>query len=153
MLFTPARSRKSGVRRAAEGGYFNGIYLPELRAAVELKQGNAERAVELLSPVKRYEGGWSDRYMAAYLRGQSYLVARRGGEAAAEFQRILDHRGVVLDSLVGPLSHVGLARAYAVQGDVERARPAYQDFLTLWKDADADIPILKQAKIEYAKLQ
>ena len=151
-----AQARKIAEKwasRATEGGYFNGIYLPELRAAVELKQGNAARAVELLAPVRRYEAGWFDKYMAAYLRGQAYLAADRSGEAALEFQKILDHRGVVLDSLVGPLSHVGLARAYVLQSDVERARAAYEDFFALWKDADPDIPILRQAKTEYARLR
>jgi serine/threonine protein kinase/Flp pilus assembly protein TadD len=141
------------ANRATEGGYFNGIYIPELRAAIETKQGNATRAIDLLAPVKRYEAGWVDRYMAAYLRGQAYLAADRGGEAAVEFQKILDHRGVTRDSLIGPLSRAGLARAYVQQGDVVRARAAYEDFFTLWKDADPDIPILKQAKAEYAKLR
>lgn len=139
--------------RATEGGFFNGIWLPELRAAMEIKQGNAARAIELLAPVKRYEAGWTDKYMAAYLRGQAYLAADRGGEAAAEFQKILDHRGVTLDSLIGPLSRVGLARAYVLEGDITRARAAYEDFFNFWKDADPDIPILKQAKAEHAKLQ
>jgi len=132
--------------RASEGGFFNGIWLPELRAAIELKQGNAARAVELLAPVKGYESGWIDRYMAAYLRGQAYLAAPRGVEAAAEFQKILDHRGVVLDSIIGALAHVGLARAYLLQGDVPRSRAAYEDFFNLWRDADKDVPNLVVAK-------
>src|SRR5262249_36380841 len=78
--------------RATEGGYFEGIFIPELRAAVEIRKGNAARAVELLAPVKRYEAGWIDRYMAAYLRGQAYLATRRGEEAVAEFKTILEHR-------------------------------------------------------------
>jgi hypothetical protein len=138
--------------RATQGGYFNGIWLPELRAAIELRQGNTTRAVELLAPVKRYEAGWIDRYMAAYLRGQAYLAARRGPDAAVEFQKILDHRGIVLSSIIGPLARVGLARAYVSQGDVPRARAAYEDLFALWKDADKDIPILIAAKSEYAKL-
>jgi hypothetical protein len=146
------RIEEKWASRATEGGYANGIWLPELRAAIELKQGNAARAVELLAPVKRYEAGWIDRYMAAYLRGQAYLAARRGPDAALEFQKIPDHRGIVLASVIGPLSHVGLARAYVLQGDVPRAHAAYEDFFTLWKDADKDIPILIAAKSEYAKL-
>jgi hypothetical protein len=102
--------------------------------------------------VKRYEAGWIDRYMAAYLRGQAYLAARRGPDAAVEFQKILDHRGIVLSSIIGPLARVGLARAYVSQGDVPRARAAYEDLFALWKDADKDIPILIAAKSEYAKL-
>jgi eukaryotic-like serine/threonine-protein kinase len=88
-----------------------------------------------------------------FVRGEAYLAAHQGGEAAGEFQTILDHRGVVLNEPIGALSHLGLARAYAMQGDTAKARAAYQDFLTLWKDADTDIPILKQAKAEYMKLQ
>ena len=88
-----------------------------------------------------------------YLRGEAYLAGRRGNEAAAEFQKILDHRGVVVNEPIAALAHLGLARAHTLQGDTAKARAAYQDFLTLWKDADPDIPILKQAKAEYAKLQ
>ncbi|HXU19302.1 MAG TPA: hypothetical protein VN788_01830, partial [Verrucomicrobiae bacterium] len=85
-------------------------------------------------------------------RGEAYLAAHRGSEAAGEFQKILDHRGIVGDAVIGALAHLQIGRAYALQGDTAKARAAYTDFLTLWKDADADIPILKQAKAEYAKL-
>ena len=85
--------------------------------------------------------------------GKRIWPAHRGSEAAAEFQKILDHRGVVFNEPIGVLAHLGLARAYAMQGDTAKARAAYRDFLTLWKDADPDIPILKEAKAEYAKLQ
>jgi hypothetical protein len=81
------------------------------------------------------------------------LAGHQGKEAASEFQKILDHRGMVLNEPIGALAHLGLARAFAVQGDKAKAKAAYQDFLTLWKDADPDIPVLKQAKVEYAKLQ
>ena len=77
----------------------------------------------------------------------------RGREAAAEFQKILDHRGIVLNEPIGALAHLQLGRAYVLQGDTSKARAAYQDFLSLWKAADPDIPIFKQAKAEYAKLQ
>ncbi len=89
----------------------------------------------------------------AYLRGQAYLRLRKGNEAAAEFQKLLDHLGLVADSQQGALAHLGLARAYALHGDTAKARAAYNDFLTLWKDADADIPILIAAKAEHAKLK
>jgi hypothetical protein len=89
----------------------------------------------------------------AFVRGEAYLVAHKGNEAAAEFQKIRDHRGLVLNQPIGTLAHLGLGRAYVLQGDTAKARTAYQDFLTLWKDADPDIPILKQAKAENAKLQ
>jgi len=77
----------------------------------------------------------------------------KGGEAAIEFQKFLDHRGLLTNCPLGALARLGLARAFVTQGDIAKARTAYQDFLTLWKDADADIPILKQAKAEYANLQ
>ena len=89
----------------------------------------------------------------AYVRGKAYLAAHQGSEAVAEFQKILDHRGVVCNEAIGALAHLQIGRAYILQGDTAKAKAAYQDFLTLWKDADRDIPILKQAKAEYAKLQ
>jgi tetratricopeptide (TPR) repeat protein len=141
------------AKRASEGGFFNNIYLPELRAALEIKRGNGTKAVQLLTPVKRYEGGWIDLYMAAYLRGQAYLAGHHAEEAAFEFQKILDHRGVVRNSLVGALARVQVARAFMMQGDTAKAKAAYEDFFALWKDADSDIPILRAAKAEYAKLQ
>jgi|SRR5580693_1089923 hypothetical protein len=88
----------------------------------------AARAVELRAPVKPCEAGWIDRYMAAPLRGQSYLTAHRGRDAALEFQKIVDHRGIVLTSIIGALSQVGLARAFILQGDIPRARAAYENF-------------------------
>jgi len=90
---------------------------------------------------------------SAYVRGLAYLAAYRGSEAASEFQKILDNRGAVLNKPIGALAHLQLGRAYAISGDSPKARAFYQDFLTQWKDADPDIPILKQAKAEYAKLQ
>jgi ATP/maltotriose-dependent transcriptional regulator MalT len=87
------------------------------------------------------------------MRGEAYTAAHQGREAAAEFQKTLDHRGIVLNEPIGALAHLGLARAYALQGDTAKAKAAYQDFLTLWKDADPDIPVLIAAKSEYAKLQ
>jgi eukaryotic-like serine/threonine-protein kinase len=87
------------------------------------------------------------------VRGEAYLALHRGNEAAAEFQKILDHPGIMRNSLRGALAHLQLARAYAISGDNGKARSAFQDFFALWKDADPDIPILKQAKSEYAKLK
>jgi len=87
-----------------------------------------------------------------YVRAEAFLAGHQGSEAATEFQKILDHRGIVVNAPIGALAHLGLARAYALSGDTVKAKTAYQDFLTLWKDADPDIPILKQAKVEYAKL-
>ena len=89
----------------------------------------------------------------AYIRGLTYLVQRNGPAAAAEFQKFLDHTGIVQNFLLGSLARLQMARAYAMQGDTAKAKSAYQDFLALWKDADPDIPLLKEAKAEYAKLQ
>jgi len=88
-----------------------------------------------------------------YIRGEAYLAAHQGRKAAAEFQKILDHRGVVLNGPIGALAHLQIGRAYVIQGDTTKAKAAYQDFLTLWKDADSDIPIFIAAKSEYAKLK
>ncbi|HLK34532.1 MAG TPA: hypothetical protein VKT29_15660, partial [Terriglobales bacterium] len=89
----------------------------------------------------------------AYVRGLAYLAAHHGADAAVEFQKILNHRGLVICDPIGALAHLQLGRAYALSGDKSKAKSAYQDFLGLWNDADPDIPILKQAKAEYAKLQ
>ncbi|HEX4804024.1 MAG TPA: protein kinase [Myxococcaceae bacterium] len=132
------------------------LNLPSVQAAIEINQGNAAKAVQLLksgSPYELTRGSWSPMaYWAIYLRGQAYLRQRAGIEAAAEFQKILDHHGIDPISPLHALAHLGLGRAWALAGDHEKARRAYQDFLALWKDADADLPILQQAKAEYAKL-
>jgi len=88
-----------------------------------------------------------------YVRGEAYLEAGQGQQAAAEFQKLIDHRGIVQNFVLGALAHLQLGRAKALSGDKENARKSYQDFLALWKDADPDIPILKEAKAEYAKLE
>jgi tetratricopeptide (TPR) repeat protein/class 3 adenylate cyclase len=135
-------------------------WLPTIRAAIEIDRKNPSKAIEILQAAIPYELGYVDPEIEVggllypvYVRGQAYLLLRDGTAAAAEFQKFLDHRGVVVNCWLGPLAHLGLARAYALQGDTAKARAAYQDFLTLWKDADPDIPILKQAQTEYAKLQ
>ena len=138
--------------RTLPGSYDDLVTLPELKGAVALQLGDPTAALELLQPLVPYESGWSDRYTAAYLRGQAFLLARREQDAVVEFQKIINHPGIVLNSELATLAHIGLARAYAIMGDAAKARAAYQDFFTLWKDADPDIPILKQAKAEYAKL-
>jgi hypothetical protein len=126
---------------------------PSIRAAVAMGQKNAVNAVELLRVTSPYDLGTMGSMDPVYLRGQAYLALANGSAAVAEFQKIIDHPGVVADSPIGALARLGLARAYALQGDTVKAHAEYQDFLTLWKDADPDIPILKQAKAEYAKLQ
>jgi tetratricopeptide (TPR) repeat protein len=89
----------------------------------------------------------------AYVRGQAYLALRQGKEAAAEFQKYVDHKGIALNSPLAALAHLQLGRAYELSGDQAKARSAYQEFLALWKDADPDIPIYRQAKAEFAKLK
>jgi eukaryotic-like serine/threonine-protein kinase len=130
------------------------LWLPEIRSVIELNTGKVAQAVDQLAAAEPLELSWVEpRLMPAYLRGQAYLAAHRGQGAAIEFQKILDHRGVVLNSAIGALAHLQLGRAFATQGDTAKSRAAYQDFLTLWKDADPDIPILIAAKAEYAKLK
>ncbi len=133
-------------------------WLPSIKAAIELAKKNPERAVELLRPTIALELGQSQPFVLgmmypAYLRGQAYLLLRKGTEATAEFQKVIDHRGLVLNYPLGSLARLGLARAYALQGDAANARSAYNEFLSLWKEADPDIPILRQAKAESAKLK
>ena len=136
-------------------------YLPTLRALSSLAHGAPLEAVEQLQRAVPYDlampgtaffakfGG----LYPAYVRGQAYLAAGRGQEAAAEFQKVLNHRGIVLADPIGTLAHLQLGRANVVSGNLTKAKSAYQDFLTICKDADPDIVVLKQAKTEYAKLQ
>jgi eukaryotic-like serine/threonine-protein kinase len=133
--------------------YINGIYLPTVRAQIEIERGNPAKAVELLRTAAPYEFGWVARTLPNYIRGQAYLKMRQGPEAAVEFQKILDHRGVCQTATQCSLAHLGLGRARVLAGDNGGALTAYQDFFALWKDADTDVPILKEAKAEYAKLQ
>ena len=135
-------------------------YLPTLRAKLALNQGNPSEAIEGLRVATPYDLGistscpanWTAMY-PVFVRGEAYLAARQGSEAAAEFKKILDNPGLVLNQPIGALAHLSLARAYVLQGDTTNAKAAYRDFLTLWKDADPDIPVLQQAKTEYQKLQ
>jgi len=133
-------------------------YLPMIRAAVALHNGDANRAIAALAPSAPYELGAASQNLnfllyPVYLRGAANLAAKQGSAAAAEFQKILDHPGVVLNEPIGALTHLGLGRGYALAGDSAKAKVAYQDFLALWKDADANIPILRLAKAEYGRLQ
>lgn len=131
----------------------NAVFLPMIRATVEHRRGNPGQAIQLLQPTSRYDLGGIAGFGSAYLRGQAFLGQRAGSEAAAEFQKILDHRGVDPLSPLYPLSHLGLARAAVLQGDTTKARKAYQDFFALWKEADQDIPILQDAMKEYEKIK
>src|SRR5271157_76848 len=132
-------------------------WLPTIRAGTALASKNPNRAIELLKVASAIElrepTNLAMSMCPVYLRGEAYLMLHDGTRSAAEFQRFVDHRGLVVNFPWGALARLGLARAYALQGDTAKARTAYQDFLNLWKDADPDIPILKEAKAEYAKLQ
>jgi predicted Zn-dependent protease len=142
-------------RRFPEDTISAADYRPTLRALHALNHNEPAKAIEMLQAAIPYElGEWGLASLyPAYVRGEAYLAARQGREAAVEFQKILDHRGIVISDPIGALAHLQLGKAYALSGDKTKAKNAYKDFLTLWKDADPDIPILKQAKAEYAKLQ
>jgi eukaryotic-like serine/threonine-protein kinase len=129
--------------------------LPAIRAAISMQNSDPNQAIEFLKIVTPYElGGESLCCLTpVYVRGLAYLQARQGQQAAAEFQKLLQHPGIVTKMVTGSLARLQLARAQVMTGDKAAARKSYQDFLTLWKDADPDIPIYEQAKAEYAKLQ
>ena len=138
----------------------NGYWLPTIRAYLEIQQDNPAQALKELEPASRYELGFfppqsgpGGLLYPAHVRGQAYLLLHQGKAAASEFQKLLDHRTMLGNSPLASLTRLNIGRSYALQGDSAKARAAYQDFLALWKDADPDIPILKQAKSEYAKLQ
>jgi predicted Zn-dependent protease len=156
-------------------------YLPALHAQLALDRGDSSSAIDALQAALPYELGTSASLHPTYLRGEAYLAAHQGSEAVAEFQKILDHRGIVLNEPIGALAHLGLARAYALQAGfvapgfrpagaapkggatqggsaadsaaLAKARTAYNDFFALWKDADPGIPILLAAKSEYSRLK
>jgi serine/threonine protein kinase/predicted Zn-dependent protease len=133
-------------------------WLPTLKGALELSTNHPEQALVFLEAALPYELGQPPQLQVGtmypvYLRAQAQLAIHNGAAAAAEFQKFLDHRGVILNFPLGTLARLGLARAYALQGNAAKARASYQDFFTFWKDADPDIPILKEAKAEYTKLQ
>jgi tetratricopeptide (TPR) repeat protein len=130
-------------------------FLPVIRAAIRLKQNDPAGGIEILRVTTKYELGGAGLYNSvypAYLRGLAYLQMGNGDLAAPEFQKLLDHPGVVGRFITGALAQLQLARAQAMTGDKVAARQSYQKFLSLWKDADADIPIYRQAKAEYTQL-
>jgi serine/threonine protein kinase len=147
-------------KRFPEDTFVRFTYLPVLRALSALHRGQSTESVEQLQPALQYElavnglsvGLYLGGLHSAYIRGEAFVAAHQYAEAAAEFQKILDHRGIVGADPIGALAHLQLGRTFALSGDKTKAKAAYQDFLTLWKDADPDIAILRQAKSEYAKL-
>ena len=140
-------------KRFAMDTLVQSLYLPMIHAAVALRSGDGGKAVEALAAAAPYELGVETQLQPAYLRGEAFLASKQGALAGAEFQKLLDHPGVVCDDPTGALAHLGLGRANALAGDSAKSRSAYQDFFALWKNADPDIPILNQAKAEYAKLK
>jgi tetratricopeptide (TPR) repeat protein len=149
------------AKRFAEDTSVKFNYLPALRGLFALQDGSPEHAIELLQPAVAYEfavpsvdfntffGGLNP----IWVRGRAYLAEHKGAEAAAEFQKIIDHQGVLGGDPIGALAHLELGKAYAIAGDRTKAKMAFKDFLSLWKDADREIPLLEQAKVDYAKLQ
>jgi len=147
------------AKRFADDTVVKCNYLPALRAKLALLHSNPAKALEILGaagpcelgvPVYSYYN-WPNMY-PAYVRGEAFLAAHRGAEAAAEFQKIIDHRGLVLNEPIGALSGLQVGRAYAISCDTGRARIAYQHFFDQWENADPDVPLLKQAKLEFARL-
>jgi len=124
---------------------------------MEVRNGDSSKALTQLEAAEPYELGIAGMFInylyPAYVRGQAYLLAHNGPAAVNEFQKLLDHSGIVTNFVTGSLAHLQIARAYALSGDTAKAKAAYREFFTLWKDADTEIPILKEAKAEYSKLQ
>jgi len=143
-------------KRFPEDTFVRFTYLPTIRALVALNRGEHLKAVELLQTAAPYDlaipGSWFAFFgnlYPVYVRGETFLAAHRGAEAAAEFQKIAGHPGIVFSDPVGARARLELGRAWALAGDKTKGKAAYQDFLALWKDADPDIPILKQARAEF----
>jgi len=169
LALSGAASRSQGLAEDLSGRFpedtiVRFTYVPTIRALLALNHNQPAKAVELVQTAISYEGGTpveggsefllgAGSLYPAYVRGLAYLAAHQSAEAAGEFRKILDHRGIVISDPIGALAHLQLGRAYELSGDKAKAKSAYQEFLTLWKDADPDVPIFKQAKAEYAKLQ
>jgi tetratricopeptide (TPR) repeat protein len=133
-------------------------WLPTVKAAIELSKGDPAQVFRILEAAAPYELGSPPPLQVgtlypAYLRGQAYLLVHNGNAAAAEFQNLLDHRGIVVNFVTASVAHLQIARAFAMAGDAAKAKAAYQGFVSSWREADADIPVLKEAKAEFAKVQ
>jgi ATP/maltotriose-dependent transcriptional regulator MalT len=147
-------------KRFPQNTELNRYWLPSIRAAIQLDRGKPAEALKTLQPAVPYELAYprpqlegASLIYPAYLRGQVYLLLHRGTEAAGEFQKFIDQRAAVVNCPFGALAHLWLGRAHALKGDAAAARKSYQEFFTLWKAADPDVPILRQAKSEFAKLK
>ncbi|MGZ5481981.1 MAG: protein kinase domain-containing protein [Pyrinomonadaceae bacterium] len=143
------------AKRSPKDTWVNSIQVPVLRAAIEIRRGNPREAIQLLEPLKRYKGAGfgSVVFWPEYLRGQAYLALNQAAEAAAEFEKNLDRRGLGPTEPLYPLNYIGLARAAVLMGDTPKAKKSYEQFLELWKNADGDTPLLIQARREYSKLK
>jgi tetratricopeptide (TPR) repeat protein len=150
---TRAEKLSYGVNKDQPLNTYVQHWLPVIHAAMALAHNNADEAIALLRETSPYELGAKQELIPVYERGQAYLMLHNGSAAASEFQKVVDHPGIVGMNPIGALARLGLARACALESDTAKARAAYQDFLTLWKDADPDIPIFIAAKSEYAELQ
>jgi eukaryotic-like serine/threonine-protein kinase len=140
-------------RRFPDDTILHQVTIPCVRALIELERNAPAKAIEALQAATPYELGTAQGLFPIYIRGLAYLQAKRGAEAAAEFQKMVDHRGITPPAPEHSLAKLGLGRAYVLTGDAAKARSAYQDLFALWQDVDPDVPILKEAKAEYAKLQ
>jgi len=140
-------------RRFPDDTLLHNVTIPSVAALVAISRKAPEPGIEGLRAAAPYELGVGQGLLPIFIRGQAYLQAKRGAEAAAEFQKIIDHRGVDPVAPEHSLAKLGLGRAYVMTGDTAKAKAAYQDFFALWKDADPDVPVLKEARAEYAKLQ
>jgi eukaryotic-like serine/threonine-protein kinase len=148
MKLADSRSQKSPLDTLLQH-----YWLPTIRAEIELRRGHVAKAIDILEQLRPYEFSTATNLYPVYLRGTAHLQNRQGHEAAVEFEKVLSHPGFMSNSNIGPLSVLGLARAYVLEGDLSKARSKYQDILAIWKDADPEIPVYKQARAEYAKLR
>jgi DNA-binding winged helix-turn-helix (wHTH) protein/tetratricopeptide (TPR) repeat protein len=130
--------------------FVQGVYLPTIRGAIAVGQKDPASAIKALDPAAPYDLGLAGELLPAYVRGLAYLEQRDGAHAVVEFQKLIDHAGILLSAPIGPLAHLQIARAWLLQGNRDRAKTEYEQFFTAWKDADSDIPILKEARSEYA---
>jgi eukaryotic-like serine/threonine-protein kinase len=147
---------EGAMRDGPDNHFLQAMISAEARAMHQLAKNEAAEAVNTLESIRNYEFGTGPRSLGCtpvFVRGLAYLKLCDGAKAATEFQRILDHRGAAGWAIEYPLAQLNLGRAYAIQRDAAKARTAYQDLFAIWRDADPDIPILKKAKAEYAKLQ
>ena len=140
------------AKRFPEAIFTNRLQIPLTAAAVATARGDAARTIELLAPVRRFDHAPSAEFWPSYLRGQAYLRLKDGPAAAAEFRTIVEHRGEVPASMLYPLAHLGLARASALAHDTATARKSYEQFLTLWKNADAGLRVVTDARSEQSAL-